>query len=94
MICTRGGGYRPDIRTAEVVALYQHGHGTTTIARHFSVTPSAILKRLRRAGIEIRPVGSNQSRKFSRRSILEVSSAPEGCATLLTIEEHDFRRSA
>ncbi len=76
MICTRGGGYRPDIQTSEVVALYQHGHGTTTIARHFCVTPSTILKRLRRAGIEIRPVGSNQSNKFSRSSILEVSQRP------------------
>ena len=59
----RNPAYRSDILTGDLISLYQQGLGTTTIGKRFGVDPCLVLRRLRKSGVTIRKIGTNQ---FSR----------------------------
>lgn len=62
----RNPSYRSDILTEELVQTYQQGVGTTTIAKRLGVADCTVRKRLIKAGVTMREVGSNQFSKSSR----------------------------
>ena len=51
---------RVDIDSGELVRLYNLGVGTSTLAKQFRTSPTTVSRRLQKAGVPIRPLGTNQ----------------------------------
>jgi hypothetical protein len=63
------------VRDVDLISLYESGQSTVQIANHFGVKFSSVANRLHRAGIRLRPLGTNQfsSITVGKKTLVSVS---------------------